>query len=85
MGNDIKGVEHMTEMVKTVLNGLFEITLPKHRADRPEWYTENGWEKKRLMSMYNNIFDNDVMYYVGGEEGEMVALCQMWGAEVIIL
>ena len=74
----------MTEMVKTVLNGLFEITLPKHRADRPEWYTENGWEKKRLMSMYNNIFDNDVMYYVGGEEGEMVALCQMWGAEVII-
>lgn len=84
MGNDIKGVGHMTEMVKTVLNGLFEITLPKHRAERPEWYTENGWEKKRLMSMYNNIFDNDVMYYVGGEEGEMVALCQMWGAEVVI-
>lgn len=74
----------MTEMVKAVINGLFEITLPKHRADRPEWYTEKGWEKKRLMSMYNNILDGDVVYYVGGEEGEMVALCQMWGAEVVV-
>jgi len=74
----------MTEMIKTFINGSFEIILPKHRADRPEWYTENGWEKKRLMSMYKNIIEGDVMYYVGGEEGEMVALCQMWGAEVII-
>ncbi len=74
----------MTEMVKTVINGTFEITLPKHRADRPEWYTDKGWERHRLMSMHNNITNRDVMYYVGGEEGEMVALCQMWGAEVII-
>lgn len=74
----------MTEMIKTVINKAFEITLPKHRADRPEWYTDKGWEKQRLMSMYNNINDGDVMYYVGGEEGEMVALCQMWGAEVVI-
>jgi hypothetical protein len=27
----------------------------------------------------------DVVYYVGAEEGEMVALCQMWGAEVVYL
>ena len=58
----------MTEMVKTVINGTFDIVLPKHRADRPEWYTDKGWERNRLMSMYNNIFDGDVMYYVGGEE-----------------
>jgi len=84
VGNNTKGIRHMTEMIKTFINGSFEIILPKHRADRPEWYTENGWEKKRLMSMYKNIIEGDVMYYVGGEEGEMVALCQMWGAEVII-
>jgi FkbM family methyltransferase len=84
VANNIEGSWNMTEMVKTVLNGSFEITLPKHRADRPEWYTEQGWEKKRLMSMHNNIFNNDVVYYVGGEEGEMVALCQMWGAEMVI-
>ena len=32
-------------MVKAKLNGEFEILLPKHRADRPEWYTKRGWEK----------------------------------------
>jgi hypothetical protein len=28
----------MTEMIKAMVNGEFEIILPKHRADRPEWY-----------------------------------------------
>ena len=74
----------MTTMIKSVLNGEFEIMLPEHRANRPEWYTENGWEKNRLKSMHNNISKGDVVYYIGGEEGEMVALCQMWGAETII-
>ena len=45
----------MTEMVKAVINGEFEIMLPKHRADRPEWYTEKGWEKPRLKSMHEKI------------------------------
>ena len=74
----------MTEMVKAKLNGEYEITLPKHRADRPEWYTETGWERNRLQSMHENLGSGDIIYYVGGEEGEMVALCQMWGAEVVI-
>jgi hypothetical protein len=38
----------MTEMIKVVVNGEFEIILPKHRADRPDWYQEHGWEKPRL-------------------------------------
>ena len=29
--------------------------------------------------MHNNIGKGDVVYYVGAEEGEMPALCQMWG------
>lgn len=74
----------MAEMVKALLNGKFSIILPKHRADRPEWYTEQGWEKKRLESMHQYIMPKDVVYYVGAEEGEMPALCQMWGAKVVL-
>ena len=73
-----KVVGKMTEMIKAKLNGEFEMILPKHRADRPEWYTDKGWERKRLESMHKNIGSGDVVYYVGGEEGEMVALCQIW-------
>lgn len=71
-------------MIKAKLNGEFEIILPKHRADRPEWYTEKGWEKKRLQSMHKNLGKDDTVYYVGAEEGEMPALCQMWGAKVVM-
>jgi FkbM family methyltransferase len=74
----------MTEMIKAILNGEFEMTLPKHRADRPEWYQPHGWEKLRLKSMSDHIGNNDVVYYVGAEEGEFPALCQMWGAEVVL-
>jgi len=77
-------VKQMTEMVNAVLNGEFEMILPKHRADRPEWYEPQGWEKPRLKSMHNNIGKGDVVYYVGAEEGEFPALCQMWGAEVVL-
>lgn len=74
----------MTEMKKVVVNGEFEITLPEHRAARPDWYEPHGWEKPRLKHMSENISSGDVMYYVGAEEGEFAALCQMWGAEVIL-
>lgn len=74
------------EMVKAKLNGEFEIIIPKHRAERPEWYTTEGWEKARLIALCQVIHeqDNPVVYYVGAEEGEMPALCQMWGAEVFL-
>lgn len=80
----------MAEMVKATLNGQYEIILPKHRADRPEWYTEKGWEKTRLERLHIEIAQQihqgiqPVVYYVGAEEGEMAALCQMWGAEVVL-
>jgi FkbM family methyltransferase len=74
----------VTEMVRATLNGKFEMILPKHRADRPEWYTKEGWEKPRLNSMYNHIWPGDIVYYVGAELGEMPALCQIWGAEVLL-
>jgi hypothetical protein len=74
----------MTEKIKALVNGEFEITLPKHRANRPDWYEPHGWEKPRLKHMSENISSGDVVYYVGAEEGEMPALCQMWGAEVVL-
>jgi FkbM family methyltransferase len=74
----------MTEMKKVVVNGEFEITLPEHRAARPDWYEPHGWEKPRLKHMSKNISSGDVVYYVGAEEGEFPALCQMWGAEVVL-
>lgn len=74
----------MTEMKKVIVNGEFEITLPEHRAARPDWYQPHGWEKPRLKHMSENISSGDVMYYVGAEEGEFAALCQMWGAEVVL-
>lgn len=76
----------MAEMVKAKLNGSYRIILPKHRADRPEWYTEEGWEKARLEELYSTIKmqKNPVVYYVGAEEGEMCALAAMWGAKVLM-
>jgi FkbM family methyltransferase len=86
----------MAEMVKAKLNDMFEMVLPAHRAARPHWYTPTGWEKKRLERMHQIItersatgFGNDldfkeVVYYIGAEEGEMAALCQMWGADVVL-
>lgn len=69
-------------MVKAVLNGEFEIVLPKHRAARPEWYTVKGWERERLEHMHSTTRPGDRVLYVGAEEGEMCALLQMWGAQV---
>lgn len=71
------------KMVKALLNGEFELILPEHRANRPEW-TTTGWEKPRLQSMHQHIGKGDVVYYVGAELGEMSALCASWGAEVVL-
>ncbi len=72
------------KMVKTLLNGKYELILPEHRAAREEWHNEKGWEKARLDSMHDNIGKGDVVYYVGAELGEMAALCQVWGADVVM-
>lgn len=74
----------MVEMVKVNLNGLDELIIPKHRADRDAWYTEKGWEKQRHKSMKEHIGKGDVVYYVGAEEGEFPALCSKWGADVVM-
>lgn len=74
----------MVEMVKTLLNGEYEIILPKHRADRVEWHQPEGWEKKRLSHMKSTTKPGDIVYYVGAEEGDMCALLAQWGAGLIL-
>jgi len=60
------------------INGKYQINLP---ADRTEQYL-TGWEVERLDSMYKHLVKGDVMYYIGAEQGDMPALCQIWGCEV---
>lgn len=72
------------EMVKAKLNGKYDIILPKHRANRPEYHSEAGWERARLDSLHANLIEGDVVFYVGVELGEHTALCSMWGADVVM-
>lgn len=75
----------MTKAVKTRINGKWDVILPEHRAIRPEWNIKNGgWEKNRLDSMFETTKPGDNVYYVGAEEGDMCALLQMWGANLLM-
>lgn len=83
-GEALKG--YMMKLTK--INGEYEIWLPEHRANRPEWNIKNGgWEKERLASMKERIQhrNSPVVYYIGNEEGDMSALCQMWGASMVLV
>ena len=74
----------MIKLVKAKLNQRWELILPEHRAERPEWKELDGWEGPRLLSMSKNIGKGDVVYYVGAELGEMSALCAKWGADTVL-
>jgi len=74
----------MTEMIKCKVNGKYDIILPKHRAERPEWFTATGWEKKRLDHMHKHIKKGDVVLYVGAEEGDMCGIVATWGAKLVM-
>jgi FkbM family methyltransferase len=78
-------MNNTVEMVQTKVNGMFDIILPKHRADREEWHTEKGWERQRLNSLMLNLGKKDVVYYVGAEEGEFPALINKYcGSQVVL-
>ena len=69
-------------MQNVKINGKWEILLPEHRAARPEWYTDKGWERERLDSMHDNLSKEDLLFYIGAEEGDMAGLCALWGVKV---
>lgn len=73
-------------MIPTLINGMWELELPEHRAERPQWSLENGgWEKERLIAMYASIGEGDLVYDIGAEEGDMPALWASWGADVVLV
>lgn len=81
----------MAIMQPVTINGEWDIILPEHRANRPEWYRPEGWEKKRLQKLHEVIEDltlntksTPIVYYVGAEEGDMAALCAMWFSRLIL-
>lgn len=84
-------MNNTVNMMNVRVNGRWDIKLPEHRAIRPEWTSEQGWEKARLSHMYSSIINfkrkNDrspVVYYVGAEEGDMCGLLAKWGAELVM-
>lgn len=71
-------------MLPVKLNGRWPLLLPEHRAARPEWSALDGWEGARLLAMSERIGPDSTVFYVGAEEGEMGALCALWGAQVAL-
>ena len=71
-------------MKKTRINGKWDLILPEHRANRKEWTSKEGWEKKRIESMSQNLTKEDTLLYIGAEEGDISALCAMWVKEIIL-
>lgn len=72
----------MVEMIDTLVNGRWNLALPKHRSDRPEW---PWWEASRLAAMHHFLNPGDVVYDVGAEEGDFPALWSTWGCEVVAI
>lgn len=78
-------------MVEVALNKRWYIKVPKHRAAFQQYQKLDGWEGARLNKLHEVIKDQiswnrtPKVYYIGAEEGEMPALCKMWGANVLMI
>lgn len=89
----------MTDMVPTVINERWTLSLPSHRSQRLEW---PSWERERLAAMHDLIsrpplnesgwrwFENedggrDLVFDIGAEEGDFPALWASWGADVVMV
>lgn len=66
------------------INGKWDILLPEHRADRPEWHTPPYWEEERIESLHEYLGPKDTMLYVGAEEGDMAGLIASWGVQMVL-
>ena len=69
-------------MLKTLINKKWELWLLEHRASRDVWDT---WEFERLQSMHSHLSSKDRLIYVGAEEGDLAALCALWGADLVLI
>lgn len=69
-------------MKLTKINRKYELLLPDHRADRPEWAT--GWEVERIESMLSNLKEGDLVIDIGTEEGDISALLARKTGKIIL-
>lgn len=65
---------------QTLFKDQWNIKLPKDRAN----IFLSGWEKKRMDHLLDNVEENDVVYYIGSEIGDMPAMLAVQGAEVAL-
>lgn len=72
----------MTDMVEVMVNGRWPVKMPDYRAERPEW---PWWEATRLAAMAHYVGEDDVVWDVGTEEGDLTALFALWGAQVYLI
>lgn len=75
----------MLSLVKTTINGKYDIILPEHRADRAEFHSEKGWERARIDSMVSKLKPGDTCLYIGAELGDLPALCAQTGANMVLV
>lgn len=74
-------------MIRTTINGSYDIVLPPGLAKRYEAFDERGWEKARMQALtaaIRGLGPGCTVYYVGAEMGELAAICQMHGAHMYL-
>jgi FkbM family methyltransferase len=65
-----------------LVNGRWPLTVPDHRADRPQW---PWWEATRLACMHHYLGQGGhVVYDIGAEEGDFPALWSSWGNDTVL-
>ncbi len=70
-------------MVRTSINGRWELLLPAHRAAQWAKWADTGWETERIASMHANLRPGATVYDIGAEEGDLPALWASWGCGVV--
>lgn len=75
-------------MVPTVINGRWKLSLPQHRAERPQWNIANGgWETARIFDIADHLGvplnGGHRIFDIGAEEGDMPGLWALLGAHVV--
>lgn len=76
----------MTDTVPVTMNGRWTLSLPRHRAERPEWDIANGgWETARLADMAAHLGPGDTIIDVGAEQGDLSALWASWGCATVLV
>lgn len=73
------------KIVKYKYNDTYPIKLPQQRVDLLEHNRAYGWEKARIDAMHKTIKKDDVVLYVGAEQGDIPTLCALWGAKVVLV